>query len=555
MSKKVISILTAIVMAVSLAGVLPAVTVGAETSGDYEYTVLDDGTVEITGYTGSEAEIEIPSEIDGKDVTSIGDSVFYGSYSLINIIIPNSVISIGDNAFFCCHSLKNITIPDSVTSIGWSAFSSCESLINIDVDSNNKNYSSQDGVLFNYDKTELIQYPIGKTQTSYTIPNSITSIGYDAFSYCDSLTSVTIPDSVTSIEDWAFNACYSLTEINVDANNKNYLSQDGVLFNKSETDLVKYPAGKTQTSYTIPNSITSIGYDAFSYCDSLTSITIPDSVTSIGDRAFSYCYSLTSITIPDSVTNIGDDVFCYCYSIISVTVPKSVTSIGDMEFMGCNSLTSITIPDSVTSIGYGAFYDCNNLKSVTIPKSVTKIGDRAFGYYWKYDELIDDTSIAKVDNFKIYCYAGTAGEQYAKDNGFNYELLNDKVNQSQTPNNNSNKPNKTVSPTNNKKTTPSTNKVTVTKPAKVKSVKLTAKKKKLNVKWKKVSGATGYEVIYAKNNKFTKNKKSVTVKKNKVTLKRLKSKKKYFVKVRAYKTVNGNTSYGKWSKVVKKKVK
>ncbi len=102
---------------------------------------------------------------------------------------------------------------------------------------------------------------------------------------------------------------------------------------------------------------------------------------------------------------------------------------------------------------------------------------------------------------------------------------------------------------------PSTPKVTVQKPAKVKAVKLIAKKKKLNVKWKKVSGATGYEVMYATNNKFTKNKKTVKVKKNKVTLKRLKSKKKYYVKVRAYKKANGGTNYGKWSKVVKKKAK
>ena len=105
------------------------------------------------------------------------------------------------------------------------------------------------------------------------------------------------------------------------------------------------------------------------------------------------------------------------------------------------------------------------------------------------------------------------------------------------------------------KKVPSTPKVTTQKPAKVKSVKLTAKKKKLNVQWKKVSGATGYEVMYATNNKFTKNKKTVKVKKNKVTLKRLKSKKKYYVKVRAYKKSNGSTNYGKWSKVVKKKAK
>ncbi len=253
-----------------------------------------------------------------------------------------------------------------------------------------------------------------------------------------------------------------------------------------------------------------------------------------------YSGTETSIKIPDTING------------------KAVTSIDDYAFSYRENLTSITIPDSITCIGYEAFYDCENLTSVTIPKNVTEIGDYAFGFYlnlyWDNDSDSEIEEIVKFNNFKIYCYAGTAGEQYAKDNGFNYELL-DGSNTPNNPNNNSTKPNQTVSPINNTKTTPSTNKVTVTKPAKVKSVKLTAKKKKLNVKWKKVSGATGYEVMYAKNNKFTKGKKTVKVKKNKVTLKRLKSKKKYFVKVRAYKTVNGNTSYGKWSKVAKKKVK
>ena len=136
---------------------------------------------------------------------------------------------------------------------------------------------------------------------------------------------------------------------------------------------------------------------------------------------------------------------------------------------------------------------------------------------------------------------------------------NNSTNPSQNPTNNPNKPNQTTTPTaspiNKTKTTPSTTKVTAPKPTTVKSIKLTAKKKKLNVSWKKVSGATGYEIQYAMNNKFTKNKKSVTVKKNKITIKNLRAKKKYFVKVRAFKKVNGNTYYGNWSKVVKKKTK
>ena len=128
----------------------------------------------------------------------------------------------------------------------------------------------------------------------------------------------------------------------------------------------------------IPDSVTSIGSGAFSWCSSLTSVTIPDSVTSIGSSAFWQCNSLTSVTIPDSVTSIGDDAFYNCGSLTSVTIPDSVTSIGYQTFYGCSSLTSVTIPDSVTSIGNRAFDHCRNLTSVTIPDSVTSIGWSAF---------------------------------------------------------------------------------------------------------------------------------------------------------------------------------
>ena len=126
--------------------------------------------------------------------------------------------------------------------------------------------------------------------------------------------------------------------------------------------------------------VTTIGEDAFYWCDSLTSVTIPDSVTTIGDRAFSECYSLTSVTIPDSVTTIGGYAFYNCSSLTSITIPDSVTTIEDYAFGSCRSLTSVTIPDSVTSIGTRAFAYCSSLTSVTIPDSVTSIGDEAFSY-------------------------------------------------------------------------------------------------------------------------------------------------------------------------------
>ena len=250
---------------------LPAVV-----QAQYNYATNSDNTITITGYTGVlPSVLTLPSTITG---------------------LP--VISIGDNAFNGCTSLTSVTIPNNVTSIGEEAFDACTSLTNV------------------------------------TMGTNVTSIGEEAFYGCTSLTSVTIPNSVTSIGDGSFAGCTSLRAITVDTNNPAYSSVAGVLFDKSQSRLIQYPAGEAG-SYTIPNSVTSIGNDAFGACTSLTSVTIPNSVTSIGEEAFGWCTGLTSVTIGTNVASIGDLAFDGCTSLTSVYFTGNAPS-ADSTVFACD---------------------------------------------------------------------------------------------------------------------------------------------------------------------------------------------------------------------------
>jgi hypothetical protein len=328
----------------------------AEIGGIYYDFLGNEATVtyrdtQFNSYTGT---VVIPSSVyyNGKNysVTIIGDAAFYNCSGLTSVTIGNGVTSIGDQAFYKCSGLTSVTIPNSVTRIGEAAFGYCSSLTSVTIGNSVTSIGNR-----------AFYYCSGLT--SITIPNSVTSIGNRAFYYCSGLTSITIPNSVTSIGYGAFYCCSSLTSIKVETGNTKYDSRDNcnALIETSTNTLI---AGCQNTI--IPNSVTSIGSSAFSYCSGLTSITIPNSVTSIGDWAFSDCSGLTSVTIPGSVTSIGYYAFSRCSGLTSVTIPNSVTSIGHQAFSYCSSLKDVWCYAENVPTTKSAAFDYSPIASATL---------------------------------------------------------------------------------------------------------------------------------------------------------------------------------------------
>ena len=336
--------------------------------------------------------------------------------------------------------IKNaIIIPDTITSIDANAFSSCKFLAEIIVDENNQHFKSIDGNLYTKDGKTLVQYAIGKKDTSFEIPNGVEFISDYAFYYCSSLTSITIPDSVTSIGSSAFYNCYNLTSVTIPDSVASIGSSAfsgcssltgvhiddlsvwcNISFSTGSSNPLScaknlYLNGELVTELVIPNDVTKIRNYAFYGCDSLTGITIPDSVTSIGSSAFYGCDSLTSVTIPDIVTTVGNSAFAKCQNLQNVTMGNSVTTIGSSAFIYCSKLDGVEIPDSVTTICDSAFYGCSGLKTLTIGSSVSAIGGNSLsGCFNLADITVDDnnTYYKSIDG-NLYTKDGKTLIQYA----------------------------------------------------------------------------------------------------------------------------------------------
>lgn len=436
-------------------------------------------------YKGNKKHVIIPDK-----VSDIADKAFAGKEFVTKITVPGSIKEIQYTYFDECINLKEVVLLDGVEVLGIHCFSynpklekvsipktlyslhscsfqDCLKLQSIDVDPENPNFTSVDGVMFSKYKTSIYCYPAGKPEKSYTVPegvysiwnksfaeasnleevifpDTLTFIDYYAFAGCQGLKTVTFPDSLTEIGNQAFDSCYNLTTVNLPANlevidpgafvgcnklknikidkdNPNFTSVSGVLYNKKLDRLVMVP--RTIKTFTIPDTVKTIGMSAFS-SGGLESITIPKNVREIEEHAFYDCQKLKSVKISNGVTKIGNAAFCLCKKLSDITFPKSIKDIGSYafdstpwlnnkkdDFLIVNKIlvyykgykSNVSIPKGVVKIAPGAFYGNDSIMKITIPEGVTDIGDDAFGYCYSLEEVNLPGSLKRIGDRAFLC--------------------------------------------------------------------------------------------------------------------------------------------------------
>ena len=480
-------------------------------------------------------------------MTAIGAYSFYGCTSLDNVRIPTTIKEWGLYSFSECSSLKDITLPEGLTVIGGGVFSktAVESVVIPSTITTWESTDHRDREIQNYFSGAPCGYAFASCDklSSVIFADGLKNICNCPFMECSSLNKVVIPASVTNMR-YAFCFCTGLQEAYI---------EDGAQITKTTSD----------------NS----AFDyAFYYCENLKRLEIPSGVGIDYTNAqwITGCIGLTDLYIHGQeygyfpVGSSSSKVHCYSgtetYNSLmknGVGGPRLADIEEDIETAQAELNKAVTEAQKYAEADYTT--ESYGVLKALLEKagkygkdpSVMSMEDTTEGIYAAIDGLVDKSNEPSSDPSS----SDPSDSSNPTDNSSDPSNSSGNNNQSQSPNTPGTPATSAPTTATPKPVTPPTVTTTAAKPAKVKNVKVIAKKKKLNVSWKKVSGATGYEVLSATNNKFTKNKKTVTVKKNKVTLKKLKPKKKYFVKVRAYKLANGRKYFGKWSKVVKKKVK
>lgn len=392
----------------------------------FQYEILSNGEAKITGYTGLQSSISIPESIDGYTITSIGK--LEKNFAVTTVFIPATVEDIEGNPFVDFSGLKAIA-----------------------VDNKNTFYVADEGVLYTFDKKELVCYPSQSADRTFVVPSETKVIGEnafygsdnlvfveisegvetierDAFACADGITDIYLPKSLKQIDGNPFTYSYGLMSISVDPLNPHFYAQDGVLFNRAEKVLQVFPHNKAIEHYIIPDDIVSIGEDSFNNHSGTATITFPKSLREIGawafngcsdfifpelmsnvvkidEFAFDACDTIESVTIHSDAV-VGKRAFGDCSGLTNVHIEEGVTKVSDYMFFACESLQEVELPSTITSIGEHAFRMCESLKTLNIPTSVMFIGERAFDDCPELVICVEENSYAA---------------RYCQDHNLNYE--------------------------------------------------------------------------------------------------------------------------------------
>ncbi|NCC61001.1 MAG: leucine-rich repeat domain-containing protein, partial [Verrucomicrobiae bacterium] len=375
--------------------------------GDFEYEILE-GQIKITGYTGSDEHVVIPSEIEGLPVKAIGDIfeedgnfsygigyAFNSNKTLKSVVIPDTVESLGvmsfascealetvqfsanlrvidQDAFFYCRALKEVILPDSVQMLGNGAFLACYALEKVRLPANIEKIN--DRTFFSC-----------RNLSDITLPSSVREIGENAFHSCNKLPSIDL-SNIQTLKAGAFSGCFQLENVAIPEDWE--VLEDNV-----------FSACTSFTEIQLPKNLKKIGTRTFNGCTNLTEIIIPESVTIIGDEAFRGCKGLTQMTLPDGVSELGKGVFRKCINLTNVVLSAGITELRESSFLDCTQLKNVLIKGQITTIGDESFSGCSSLKSLALPSSLTGIGNRAFAGCPFLETITLGKSVSRIGNY------------------------------------------------------------------------------------------------------------------------------------------------------------
>ena len=388
MMKKTVSVLLCLVMLVTLIQGF-AFSAGAASSGQcgdsVSWSLSADGTLTISGAGNMYHFYSYDHD---------GPAPWYEEREKITAaVVKDGVRSVGNYAFYDCRNLRTVTLADSVTAIGKEAFRDCLRL---------------DHVALPPEMIEIEEDTFMNCRhlSDLTVPEGLRAIGKYAFLNCSALPSFSVSERLTEIDFLAFSGCLRLCRIDVSPQHPLYASdENGVVFNKRKTTLVKYPAGKQAGEYTVPDGVTEIAAYAFMGNPYLTKVTLPASVAAIGEYAFYGCLGLRYPAFNGTVTEIAPNTYQYCKGLSDIVIPDNIGTIGASAFADCGRIRKVTVGAGVVSIGDEAFYGADRLLYLYLPKSVQSVGEEAFIY----------------TNLQTVLYAGTKDDW----NGIDVEAEND----------------------------------------------------------------------------------------------------------------------------------